>query len=98
GRLVERERLEFKEGWNPEAVLHTGCAFANDFPNGVLLANAQKKTLVSLFTNLISIPSDKPSRSPLIRPQLSNTRQLKNPENGRSAKCSTKRCPDFVGC
>jgi hypothetical protein len=33
GRLVERERIEFKEGWNPEAVLHTICAFANDFHN-----------------------------------------------------------------
>ena len=33
GRLVERERLEFKKGWNPEAVLHTLCAFANDFHN-----------------------------------------------------------------
>ena len=31
GRLVEWERLEFKKGWNPEAVLHTLCAFANDF-------------------------------------------------------------------
>jgi ATP-dependent DNA helicase RecG len=33
GRLVEWERLEFKAGWNPEAVLHTMCAFANDFHN-----------------------------------------------------------------
>ena len=33
GRLVEWERLEFKKGWNPEAVLHTLCAFANDFHN-----------------------------------------------------------------
>lgn len=33
GRVVEWERLEFKEGWNPEAVLHTLCAFANDFHN-----------------------------------------------------------------
>jgi len=32
-RTVEWERLEFKEGWNPEAVLHTMCAFANDFHN-----------------------------------------------------------------
>jgi hypothetical protein len=32
-RLVEWERLEFKKGWNPEAVLHTLCAFANDFHN-----------------------------------------------------------------
>lgn len=33
GQVVEWERLEFKEGWNPEAVLHTLCAFANDFNN-----------------------------------------------------------------
>lgn len=33
GRSVEWERLEFKEGWNPEAVLFTLCAFANDFHN-----------------------------------------------------------------
>jgi ATP-dependent DNA helicase RecG len=33
GRLVESERLEFKKGWNPEPILHTRCAFANDFHN-----------------------------------------------------------------
>ncbi len=33
GQSVEWERLEFKKGWNPEAVLHTMCAFANDFHN-----------------------------------------------------------------
>ena len=33
GRSVEWERLEFKKGWNPEAFLHTMCAFANDFHN-----------------------------------------------------------------
>ena len=32
-RSVEWERLEFKAGWNPKAVLHTICAFANDFHN-----------------------------------------------------------------
>ena len=32
-RTVEWERLEFKDGWNPEPVLHTLCAFANDFHN-----------------------------------------------------------------
>lgn len=32
-RTVESERVEFKQGWNPEAVLHTICAFANDFHN-----------------------------------------------------------------
>jgi len=33
GRSVEWERLEFKEGWNPESILHSICAFANDFHN-----------------------------------------------------------------
>lgn len=33
GRVVEWERLEFKEGWKPESVLHSVCAFANDFHN-----------------------------------------------------------------
>lgn len=33
GRTIEWERLEFKAGWNPEAVLHTACAFANDISN-----------------------------------------------------------------
>ena len=32
-RSVEWGRLEFKAGWNPEAVMRTLCAFANDFHN-----------------------------------------------------------------
>ena len=33
GKSVEWERLEFKAGWNPLDILHTICAFANDFHN-----------------------------------------------------------------
>jgi len=33
GHSVEWERLEFKRGWNPEEVIHTMCAFANDLHN-----------------------------------------------------------------
>jgi len=33
GHSIEWERLEFKAGWNPLEVLHTICAFANDFNN-----------------------------------------------------------------
>ena len=47
GSLVESERIELKEGWNSESVLHTQCAFANDFHNlcedgfrGTVSANA----------------------------------------------------------
>jgi len=33
GNTIESERIEFKEGWNPESILHSICAFANDFNN-----------------------------------------------------------------
>ena len=33
GKSVETERLEFKKGWNPEKIIHTICAFANDINN-----------------------------------------------------------------
>ncbi|MGO3183832.1 MAG: RNA-binding domain-containing protein [Aequorivita sp.] len=33
GETVEWERLEFKKGWNPEEIVHTICAFANDINN-----------------------------------------------------------------
>ncbi|MCK6612197.1 MAG: ATP-binding protein [Bacteroidia bacterium] len=33
GNTIEWERLEFKLGWNPEDVIHSICAFANDLHN-----------------------------------------------------------------
>ena len=33
GQIVEWERIECKQGWDPEAVLHSMCAFANDLNN-----------------------------------------------------------------
>lgn len=33
GQTVEWERIEFKRGWNPEDIIHTLCAFANDLNN-----------------------------------------------------------------
>ena len=32
-RTVEGERIEYKAGWNPDPVVRTLCAFANDFEN-----------------------------------------------------------------
>ena len=32
-RTVEGERIEYKQGWNPDPILRTLCAFANDFEN-----------------------------------------------------------------
>ena len=31
--IVEGVRVELKEGWNPQSILHTICAFANDIDN-----------------------------------------------------------------
>jgi len=46
-KSVEWERLEFKTGWNPENVVRTICAFANDFHNlgggYIVLGVAEKK-------------------------------------------------------
>jgi ATP-dependent DNA helicase RecG len=32
-RVIESARIEFKANWNPEPILHTICAFANDMDN-----------------------------------------------------------------
>lgn len=31
GKAVENNRLDYKEGWNPDSIYRTICAFANDF-------------------------------------------------------------------
>ena len=32
-RTVEGDRIEYKAGWNPDPIIRTVCAFANDFEN-----------------------------------------------------------------
>ncbi len=32
-RIVESSRIEYKSDWNPERIMHTICAFANDIDN-----------------------------------------------------------------
>ncbi|MDD3513393.1 MAG: putative DNA binding domain-containing protein [Synergistaceae bacterium] len=62
GRSVEWERLEFKADWNPEDILHTICAFANDFHNlggGYILVGVEEK-----------------DGRPVLPPKGINTRQL----------------------
>ena len=51
-RTIESERLEYKAGWNPESVLHTLSAFANDFHNlggGYVVLGVEEKTLVLYY-------------------------------------------------
>ena len=49
GRPVEWERLEFKRGWNPEAVLHSLCAFANGSPAPRFETDDDRSYFVSYF-------------------------------------------------
>jgi ATP-dependent DNA helicase RecG len=45
-RLVESERIEYKEGWDPEPIIHTICAFANDINNrggGYIIIGAEEE-------------------------------------------------------
>ncbi|GHT05861.1 transcriptional regulator [Bacteroidia bacterium] len=46
GKTVEWDRLEFKKGWNPEEIIHTLCAFANDINNwggGYIVVGIEEK-------------------------------------------------------
>ena len=43
---IEGNRIEFKAGWNPDAIYHSICAFANDFDNiggGYILVGVEEE-------------------------------------------------------
>ena len=49
---IESERIEYKANWNPEAVLHSICAFANDINNwggGYILIGVEEKDGVPIL-------------------------------------------------
>ena len=52
GSLIESERIELKEGFNPKAILHSMCAFANDFNNWgggyILLGVSDNRDIIGL--------------------------------------------------
>jgi ATP-dependent DNA helicase RecG len=61
-RTVESERIEYKKGWNPDAIYRSICAFANDFDNtggGYILVGVEednltktaKRPVIGLTTN-----------------------------------------------
>ena len=58
GKTVEWERIEFREGWNPERTLRTICAFANDFNNWgggyiILGVNDKKEIITNKNDNIV---------------------------------------------
>jgi ATP-dependent DNA helicase RecG len=55
--LIESERIELKEGFNPESIVHTMCAFANDFNNWgggyIIIGVDDKKRIIGIAENQI---------------------------------------------
>jgi len=50
GRIIEHDRIEFKEGWNPDAIYRSICAFANDIENiggGYILIGVEEENGVA---------------------------------------------------
>ena len=50
--VIESSRIEYKEGWNPEKILHTICAFANDIENiggGYIILGVEEENGMPVF-------------------------------------------------
>lgn len=78
GRTIESSRIEYKHGWNPERILHTICAFANDYENigggyiiiGVSEEDDRPKTAIGLTDAEISaLEKDLFNKCNLIQPR-----------------------------
>lgn len=51
-RTVESVRIEFKKGWNPEDIMHSICAFANDireYGSGYIMIGVEEKDGVAVL-------------------------------------------------
>lgn len=50
--MVEQSRLELKTSWNPESIVHSICAFANDIDNfsgGYIIIGIEEKNGIPVF-------------------------------------------------
>ena len=51
-RVIESSRIEYEEGWDPEKILHTICAFANDIENiggGYIILGVEEEDGMPVF-------------------------------------------------
>ena len=61
GRVVEHDRVEYKTGWNPNEIIHSICAFANDYDNingGYIVIGVKEKNGMPVFP-LEGVPKEK---------------------------------------
>lgn len=60
-RVVENTRVEYKKGWNPEKVVHTVCAFANDIDNmggGYIILGLECENGKPVYPTMANIKDD----------------------------------------
>lgn len=81
GHSVEWERLEFKKGWNPEKIIHTICAFANDIHN--------------LGGGYIIIGIEEKDGKPILPPAGLDTKSIDRIQKELLCLCKTAISPDF---
>ena len=100
GRTVEWERIEFREGWNPERAIRTICAFANDFNNwgggylilGITEQNGQP-LLPSVGLELSQIDSIQQNLNQICRKILPNYFPIVEPVEFHGKKILIIWCP-----
>ena len=58
---IENSRIEYKADWNPEKIMHTICAFANDMENiggGYIIIGVEEENGIPVRPiNVLSTPS-----------------------------------------
>ena len=60
GRIVEHDRVEYKTGWNPNDIIHSICAFANDYDNtngGYVVIGVKEENGMPVFP-LVGVPKE----------------------------------------
>ena len=59
-KKVEDQRIEYKKGWNPEKILHSICAFANDYDDifgGYIIVGVSEENGMPLET--VGVPANR---------------------------------------
>lgn len=62
-RTVEGERIEYKAGWNPDAIIRTLCAFANDFENRAVAMSSSARIAMPTASPSFHLPAWQPTNS-----------------------------------
>lgn len=88
-KVVENARVEYKEDWNPQPILHTICAFANDIDNwggGYIITGIDEENGMTVFPPITGL--DKSSVDRISR-ELLEKMQSDRPRISISAGCRT---------